>query len=147
LVQHPNTHFAFKRGINVAGIEKGAFFPKQASCSCLLPFPKNLHVPPLNAKEGWPRERQKWPKPCKEESRPLPHNRPAVVTATTTTLSKKKTYLHQLPWVFEEEESYRVMLMTETMRREGVWQTCYTTKMEEKEKLRLRTEPCHQNLL
>jgi len=59
---------------------------------------QQLHAPPLNGREEeWPRERQKWPKPWKEkESRPLPHDRPAAVTATTTTLSKKKTHLHQL---------------------------------------------------
>jgi hypothetical protein len=37
--------------------------------------------------------------------------------------------------------------MTETMRGEGVRQTRYTTEMKEKEKPRLRKEPCHQNLL
>jgi hypothetical protein len=42
-------------------------------------------------------ERQKWPKPWKEkEFKPLPHNRLAAVTTTIATLSKEKTYLHQL---------------------------------------------------
>jgi len=34
--------FAFKRGINAAGRDKGALFPKQAACSCLLLLFKNL---------------------------------------------------------------------------------------------------------
>jgi hypothetical protein len=42
LVQHPNTPFAFKRGINAARREKRALFPKRAACSCLLPLPKIL---------------------------------------------------------------------------------------------------------
>jgi hypothetical protein len=37
--KHP---FAFKKGINAAMREKGALFSKQATCSCLLPLPKNL---------------------------------------------------------------------------------------------------------
>jgi hypothetical protein len=37
--KHP---FAFKKGINAARREKGALFSKQATCSCLLPLPKNL---------------------------------------------------------------------------------------------------------
>ena len=120
---------------------------------CLQQLHTQLHTPPLNAgEEGWPKERQKWSKPWKEnESRPLPYNQPAAVTATITTLSKKKDpptpAVCPIPWVFEEEESYGVMLMTETMRGEGVWKTHYTTEMEKKEKPRLRKELCHQNLL
>jgi hypothetical protein len=65
---------------------------------CLQQLHTQLHTPLLNVgEEGWPMERQKWSKPWKEkEFRPLPHNRPAVVTTTTTTLSKEKTHLHQL---------------------------------------------------
>jgi hypothetical protein len=37
--KHP---FAFNRGINVAKREKGALFPQQAACSCLLPRPKKF---------------------------------------------------------------------------------------------------------
>jgi hypothetical protein len=37
--KHP---FAFRKGINTAGREKEAFFPKRAACSCLLPLPEYL---------------------------------------------------------------------------------------------------------
>jgi len=36
----PNTPFAFRKGINAARREKGALFPKEAACSCLLPLSK-----------------------------------------------------------------------------------------------------------
>jgi hypothetical protein len=58
--------------------------------------------------EGRLREEQCWLKPWKEkESRPLPHNRPTTLTATTTTLSKKKPILVAcpLPRVFKKKKA------------------------------------------
>jgi len=40
LIQPSKHRLSFKRGINAARGEKGAFFPTQVACSCLIPLPK-----------------------------------------------------------------------------------------------------------
>ena len=161
LIQPFKHLFTFKRGINATRREKEALFLKQTACSCLLSLPKNLpaiaaYPVVCTSFECWRRRVTKGKTEVveameRERVWPLPYNRPAVMTAITTTLSKKTTHLHQLHVprfkCLKKKKARELRWWLKPLDERECDRPAIQQRWKRRKKPRLRKEPCHQNLL